>query len=196
MSTKVWPCFHVSSLLLLVAVSSASIYFCRNRISLYLRNHLIQRPNFTQKEGQEMLRDSQAKVLFSQCCWNVCFIYSRHSLRKKITSDRSARTPKIWCLSLPPTSPFVSPFQVSHTVGSSECSSHDCSHLCIETPLVLDEQVHFLYWNRCYSGREGPSRETLFHRSSCDLAMPGVFPIKFSGHIHFFSPAVLKSEYF
>lgn len=77
------PCFHVSSLLLLVAVSSASIYFCRNHISLYLRNHLNQRPNFTQKGGQEMLRDSQAKVLFSSCCWNGLFIYSRHSLRLK-----------------------------------------------------------------------------------------------------------------
>lgn len=64
------PCFHAPSLLLLVIVFSASIHFCRNHIILYLRNHLIQRPNFTQKGSQEMLRDSQAMVLFSSCCWN------------------------------------------------------------------------------------------------------------------------------
>ena len=64
------PCFHSPSLLLPVIASSASIHFCRNHIILYLRNHLIQRPNFTQKGSQEMLRDSQAMVLFSSCYWN------------------------------------------------------------------------------------------------------------------------------
>lgn len=107
------PRFLASSPRLLVIVSSASIHFCRNHIILYLRNHLIQHPNFTQKESRQMLRDSQAMVLFLSCYWNGLFIYSCHSLRLKKEPLKDLREPRTGVF-LPPTSPFLSPFCFLH----------------------------------------------------------------------------------